>query len=219
MLCGRPDVERPEFRNVTFDELEAAYYNQIEGLVAGGVDTLMIETIFDTLNAKAAIFAAMRFNETQEAAGKEPFPIMLSGTITDRSGRTLSGQTTEAFWNSVRHAKPLSVGMNCALGGDLMRPYIAELSKLCDCYVSCYPNAGLPDPLSPTGYPEGPEDTANILEGFAKDRLLNFVGGCCGTTPEHIAAISKRLKSYPARKPREHDYKLKISGLEPLTVG
>lgn len=209
-----PDVNRPEFRNVTFERLAEAYGEQARGLLEGGADILMVETIFDTLNAKAAIFA---LEELFETLPKRP-PVFISGTITDQSGRTLSGQTTEAFWNSIRHARPVSVGMNCALGADLMRPYIEELSHLADCNVSCYPNAGLPDPLSPTGYPEGPEDTAACLEGFAKDGLLNIVGGCCGTTPEHIAKIREIISQYPPRTIPEIAPALRLSGLEPLVV-
>ncbi len=210
-----PDVNRPEFRNVTFEELGAAYQEQARGLIDGGADVLLIETIFDTLNAKAAIFA---IDELLEEAKEHP-PVLISGTITDQSGRTLSGQTTEAFWNSVRHARPLSVGMNCALGADLMRPYIEELANITDCYVSCYPNAGLPDPLSPTGYPEGPSDTAGSLQSFATDGLVNLVGGCCGTTPDHIAKIREVLSQFKPRKLHDIKPALRLSGLEPLVVG
>lgn len=209
-----PDVNRPEYRNVTFNELKDAYLEQARGLFDGGVDVFLIETIFDTLNAKAAIFAVEEFFEDMT----ERLPVMISGTITDQSGRTLSGQTTEAFWNSVRHSKPLCVGMNCALGADLMRPYIEELSRIAECNVSCYPNAGLPDPLSPTGYPEGPADTAGHLEGFAKDGLLNLVGGCCGTTPDHIAKIHEVLSQHPKREIPVIEPALRLSGLEPLTI-
>ena len=209
-----PDVNRPEFRNTSFDELVAAYSEQTEALMEGKVDLILIETIFDTLNAKAAIFAAEEVFEKKQ----QRLPVIISGTITDQSGRTLSGQTTGAFWNSVRHAKPLCIGMNCALGADLMRPYIEELARIADTYVSCYPNAGLPDPLSPTGYPEGPEDTADALEKFAQANLLNLVGGCCGTTPQHIAAIHKRLKKYPARKIPQIQATLRLSGLEALNA-
>ncbi len=208
------DVNDPGKREVTFDQVVAAYLQQVRALVKGGVDVLLIETIFDTLNAKAAIFAVESFLEDRE----ERLPVMISGTITDQSGRTLSGQTTEAFWNSIRHARPLSVGMNCALGADLMRPYIEELARLCDCAVSCYPNAGLPDPLSPTGFPEGPADTAGSLESFARDGLLNIVGGCCGTTPAHIAKIREVLSAYPPRRPAQPRPALRLSGLEPLVL-
>jgi 5-methyltetrahydrofolate--homocysteine methyltransferase len=209
------DVNDPGKREVTFDQVKQAYLEQVRALVEGGVDLLLIETIFDTLNAKAAIFACQEFFEE---CGTQ-YPISISGTITDQSGRTLSGQTTEAFWNSVRHAKPISVGMNCALGADLMRPYIEELSRITDTYVSCYPNAGLPDPLSETGFPEGPDDTAAALVSFAKDGLVNLVGGCCGTTPEHIAAIRREVSKHPARQLPEIKRAMRLSGLEPLTLG
>ena len=208
------DVEDPGAREVTFDEVKAAYLEQARALYKGGVDLFLPETVFDTLNLKAALFA---LEELFEEIGKR-LPVMVSGTITDQSGRTLSGQTTEAFWISIQHAKPLSVGMNCALGAELMRPYIEELSKRVPCYVSCYPNAGLPDPLSPTGFPEGPEDTADHLEGFARDGLLNIVGGCCGTTPAHIQAIVKRLSDYPPRALPEIQPMQTYSGLEPLRL-
>lgn len=191
-----PDVNDPGARNITFDALRAAYYEQAKALLQGGVDLFLVETIFDTLNAKAALFA---LDELFENSG-ERLPIMISGTVTDASGRILSGQTVEAFWNSIRHAQPLIVGLNCALGAALMRPYQAELAKLCDCYVSCYPNAGLPNPMSDTGFDETPEVTANLLAEFAQAGLLNVAGGCCGTTPEHIAALAQALKNI---KPRQ----------------
>ncbi|CAB3690429.1 homocysteine S-methyltransferase family protein [Trinickia soli] len=190
-----PDVNDPGARNVTFDELRAAYYEQAQALLDGGADLFLVETIFDTLNAKAALFA---LDELFENTG-EVLPIMISGTVTDASGRILSGQTVEAFWNSLRHAKPLTFGLNCALGAALMRPYIAELAKLCDTYVSCYPNAGLPNPMSDTGFDETPEDTSRQLEEFAQAGLVNLAGGCCGTTPEHIAAIAKALNGVKPR--------------------
>ena len=190
-----PDVNDPGARNVTFDELRAAYYEQAQALLEGGADLFLVETIFDTLNAKAALFA---LDELFENTG-EVLPIMISGTVTDASGRILSGQTVEAFWNSLRHAKPLTFGLNCALGAALMRPYIAELAKLCDTYVSCSPNAGLPNPMSDTGFDETPEDTSRQLEEFARAGLVNVAGGCCGTTPEHIAAIAKALASVKPR--------------------
>jgi 5-methyltetrahydrofolate--homocysteine methyltransferase len=190
-----PDVNDPGARNVTFDELRSAYYEQAQALLEGGADLFLVETIFDTLNAKAALFA---LDELFENTG-EVLPIMISGTVTDASGRILSGQTVEAFWNSLRHAKPLTFGLNCALGAALMRPYIAELAKLCDTYVSCYPNAGLPNPMSDTGFDETPEDTSRQLEEFARAGLVNVAGGCCGTTPEHIAAIAKALASVKPR--------------------
>lgn len=207
------DVNDPGKREVTFDQVRDAYYEQIAALVEAGVDILLPETIFDTLNVKACLYAIDLYFERKGVR----LPVMISGTITDASGRTLSGQTTEAFWNSIAHARPLSVGFNCALGAALMRPYIEELSRLADCYVSCYPNAGLPDPLSETGFPEGPEDTAGFLEEFARAGLINVVGGCCGTTPAHIRAIRARLEKYPPRKPAPHPTGLRLSGLEPLT--
>lgn len=190
-----PDVNDPGARNVTFDALRDAYYEQAKALLEGGVDLFLVETIFDTLNAKAALFA---LDQLFEDTG-ERLPIMISGTVTDASGRILSGQTVEAFWNSLRHAKPLTFGLNCALGAALMRPYIAELSKLCDCYVSCYPNAGLPNPMSDTGFDETPDVTSGLLREFAQAGLVNIAGGCCGTTPEHIAAIAQALKQVKPR--------------------
>lgn len=194
-LSLSPDVNNPGFRALTFDEAMNAYYEQVRGLVDGGADLLLIETIFDTLNAKAAIFAIKKyFRDT----GKEPLPVMISGTITDASGRTLSGQTLEAFYTSVMHAKPLSIGLNCALGAKEMRPYIAELSQIASCYVSAYPNAGLPNAMGE--YDEHPEDTSHYLEEWAREGFVNIVGGCCGTTPDHIAHIAKHVKNLPARK-------------------
>ena len=194
-LSLSPDVNNPGFRAVTFDEVVAAYYEQVKGLVDGGVDLLLIETIFDTLNAKAAIYAIKKyFRDTK----KEPLPIMISGTITDASGRTLSGQTLEAFYTSIMHARPLSVGLNCALGAKEMRPYIEELSQIAGCYVSAYPNAGLPNAMGE--YDERPEDTGHYLEEWAKEGFVNIVGGCCGTTPDHIRHIADEVKKY---KPRE----------------
>ena len=190
-----PDVNDPGARNVSFDTLRASYREQIEGLFAGGVDLFLVETIFDTLNAKAALFALDEFfEETGEC-----LPVMISGTVTDASGRILSGQTVEAFWNSLRHIQPLTFGLNCALGAALMRPYIAELAKICNTAVSCYPNAGLPNPMSDTGFDETPDITSSLVDGFAKDGLVNLVGGCCGTTPEHIRAIAQAVSK---RKPR-----------------
>ena len=190
-----PDVNDPGARNVSFDTLRASYREQIEGLFVGGVDLFLVETIFDTLNAKAALFA---LDEFFEETG-ERLPVMISGTVTDASGRILSGQTVEAFWNSLRHIQPLTFGLNCALGAALMRPYIAELAKICNTAVSCYPNAGLPNPMSDTGFDETPEITSSLVDGFAKDGLVNLVGGCCGTTPEHIRAIAQAVSK---RKPR-----------------
>jgi 5-methyltetrahydrofolate--homocysteine methyltransferase len=174
-----PDVNDPAARNVTFDELKAAYYEQASGLLEGGCDLFLVETVFDTLNAKAAIFA---LDELMEVTG-ERLPVIISGTVTDASGRILSGQTVTAFWHSVRHAKPLAIGLNCALGATLMRPYIEELARVAgDTFVSCYPNAGLPNPMSETGFDETPEITGSLLEEFAKAGFLNIAGGCCGTT-------------------------------------
>lgn len=181
-----PDVNDPGARNVDFETLRASYYQQVKGLVEGGSDLLLVETIFDVLNAKAALFA---IDEFFEQSG-ERLPLIISGTVTDASGRLLSGQTVTAFWHSVRHMQPLAIGLNCALGAALMRPYIQELSKVAaDTYISCYPNAGLPNPMSDTGFDEKPEDTARLLESFAEEGLVNLVGGCCGTTPSHIQAI------------------------------
>ncbi len=191
-----PDVNDPAARNVTFDELRAAYREQAEGLLEGGADLILVETIFDTLNAKAAIFA---LDELMEDSG-ERLPVIVSGTVTDASGRILSGQTVTAFWHSVRHAKPIAVGLNCALGATLMRPYIEELARVAgDTFISCYPNAGLPNPMSETGFDETPEITGALLEEFAKSGFLNIAGGCCGTTPEHIAAIAQRVARYQPR--------------------
>jgi 5-methyltetrahydrofolate--homocysteine methyltransferase len=209
-----PHVNDPGYRATSFDQLVDNYLEQIRGLVAGGADILLVETTFDTLNLKAAIFAIEKFHDLHP----ERLPVMLSVTITDASGRTLSGQTVEAFWNSVRHAKPLSVGINCALGAKEMRPYIAELSRIADCYVSCYPNAGLPNPLSETGYDETPADTSGLLEEFASAGFINIVGGCCGTTPPHIAAIVKKIKDLPARKIPVISQATRLSGLEPLNI-
>ena len=209
-----PDVNNPAYRAVTFDELVDAYYDQIAGLVEGGVDLLLPETTFDTLNLKAAIFALEKFFD---AYGKR-IPVMLSVTITDASGRTLSGQTISAFWSSVRHARPLSVGINCALGAREMRPYIEELSKIADCYISCYPNAGLPNPLSDTGYDEKPADTSRQLEEFAESKFINMVGGCCGTTPDHIRAIADAVRGMPPRVIPKVPSATRLSGLEPFTL-
>lgn len=213
-LSISPDVNNPGYRAVTFDEMVETYYEQIEGLMEGGADLLLPETTFDTLNLKAAIYAIDEYCLKHNVK----IPVMLSVTITDASGRTLSGQTIEAFWNSVRHAKPLSVGINCALGAEQMRPYIEELSKIADCYVSCYPNAGLPNPLSETGYDETPEDTAGFLEDFAKSGFLNMVGGCCGTTPEHIKAIVDTLSKYEPRKIPQTEPATRLSGLEAYNI-
>src|SRR5882724_1374998 len=221
-----PDVNDPGFRNINFDQLVAGYTEAIRGLLDGGADILMVETIFDTLNAKAALFAIEQvFTEREqeerkrEAAPRFRVPVMISGTITDASGRTLSGQTTEAFWNSLAHAKPLSIGLNCALGGDLMRPYIEELSRVADTCVSAHPNAGLPNPLSETGYDETPEYTASVLKEFATSGFLNIAGGCCGTTPAHIRKIAEALKGVTPRRIPTIEKKLRLSGLEPFNIG
>jgi 5-methyltetrahydrofolate--homocysteine methyltransferase len=207
-----PDVNDPGARNVTFDELAEAYLEQADGLVDGGSDVLLIETIFDTLNAKAAIFAL----ETLFEQRGRRWPVMISGTITDASGRTLSGQVTEAFWHSVRHAQPLLVGLNCALGAKEMRPYIAELSRVADTFISCYPNAGLPNAFGE--YDESPEETAAVLGEFATAGLVNLVGGCCGTTPSHIAAIAAAADGKSPRTPPQVRPGLRLSGLEPVTI-
>jgi 5-methyltetrahydrofolate--homocysteine methyltransferase len=191
-----PDVNDPAARNVTFDELRTAYLEQAAGLLEGGADLFLVETIFDTLNAKAAIFA---LDELMESTG-ERLPVIISGTVTDASGRILSGQTVGAFWHSVRHARPLAVGLNCALGAALMRPYLEELAKVADdTFISCYPNAGLPNPMSETGFDETPEITGALMEDFARSGFLNIAGGCCGTTPEHIAEIARRVGTYRPR--------------------
>jgi len=194
-LSLSPDVNNPGFRSVTFDAVAEAYYVQVKGLVDGGVDLLLIETIFDTLNAKAAIYAIKKYFRDSK---QKSLPIMISGTITDASGRTLSGQTLEAFYTSVMHAKPLSIGLNCALGAEQMRTYIEELSQIASCYVSAYPNAGLPNAMGE--YDEQPDQTAHFLEDWAKEGFVNIVGGCCGTTPEHIKHIAENVKNI---KPRE----------------
>lgn len=207
-----PNVNDPGFRNVTFDDLKAAYKEEAEALIEGGVDLFLVETIFDTLNAKAAILA---IEETFDALG-EVLPVMISGTITDQSGRTLSGQTAEAFWNSLRHVKPLSIGFNCALGAAQMRPYIAEVSRVADVYVSAYPNAGLPNAFGE--YDETPVQTAGHLSGWAKDGLVNIVGGCCGTTPDHIRAIAESVKGLSPRSIPVVPRKMRLSGLEPFAL-
>jgi 5-methyltetrahydrofolate--homocysteine methyltransferase len=190
-----PDVNDPGARNVTWDELVAAYREAALGLIEGGADLLLVETVFDTLNAKAALFG---LEEAFDAAGGR-LPIVISGTITDASGRTLSGQTPTAFWYAVRHAKPLAVGLNCALGAALMRPYLEEISRVADCFVSCYPNAGLPNPMSDTGYDETPAETSRLVREFAQSGFVNIIGGCCGTTPAHIRAIADAVRGIPPR--------------------
>jgi 5-methyltetrahydrofolate--homocysteine methyltransferase len=211
-LSISPDVNDPGFRALTFDELVSAYYEQIRGLVDGGADLLMIETIFDTLNAKAAIFAIKKY---ENIIGRK-IEIMISGTITDASGRTLSGQTVEAFLNSVIHAKPLSIGFNCALGAKDMRPHIEELSAKAGCYVSAYPNAGLPNEFG--AYDEMPDETAVLVEDFIQHGFVNIVGGCCGTTPDHIAAIASKAKNIEPRKIPVLERYMRLSGLEPVTI-
>ncbi|MCZ2458165.1 MAG: homocysteine S-methyltransferase family protein [Chitinophagales bacterium] len=202
-LSLSPDVNNPGYRSVTFDDVMNAYYEQVKGLVEGGVDLLLIETIFDTLNAKAAIFAIKKFFTDQKNSDASPagatgeLPVMISGTITDASGRTLSGQTLEAFYTSVMHAKPLSIGLNCALGAKEMRPHIQELAQIASCYVSAYPNAGLPNAMGE--YDEQPEDTAHYIEEWAKEGFVNIVGGCCGTTPDHIRHIAEHVKNLNPR--------------------
>jgi 5-methyltetrahydrofolate--homocysteine methyltransferase len=200
-----PDVNDPGARNVDFEQLRLSYYEQAKGLTEGGADLLLVETVFDTLNAKAAIFA---IEEYFDESG-ERLPVIISGTVTDASGRILSGQTVTAFWYSVRHARPLAVGLNCALGAALMRPYIQELAKVAgDTYISCYPNAGLPNPMAETGFDETPEVTSRLLREFAAEGLVNLVGGCCGTTPAHIAAIREAVTPLPARtRQREFFYR------------
>jgi 5-methyltetrahydrofolate--homocysteine methyltransferase len=201
-LSSSPDADDPGFRVVTFDQVKTAYAEQVRALIAGGVDILLVETIFDSLNAKAALVA---IREVFDQDGKE-LPVMISAAV-GRGGETLiSAQTTEAFWNAVKHIKPLAVGLNCSLGPDLMYPFLSELSEKANVAVSCYPNAGLPNPLSETGFDLGPKDMARFLSQFANDGLINIAGGCCGNTPEHIAAIAKALEG---KAPRQfgHDYR------------
>lgn len=209
-----PDVNDPAARNVTFDQLVTAYLEQTRALVEGGVDILMVETIFDTLNCKAALFAIDTFFEES----KKRLPLMISGTVTDASGRILSGQTVTAFWNSVRHAKPLTIGLNCALGAALMRPYAQELSKIADTFVCIYPNAGLPNPMSDTGFDEKPADTSALVKEFAESGFINIAGGCCGTTPPHIKAIAEALKTVAPRQVPVIQKTTKLSGLEPFVI-
>ncbi len=209
------DVNDPGARDVTFDQVRAAYAEQLRGLLDAGVDVILVETIFDTLNAKAALFAAMdHFDQHPD----QRVPLMVSGTITDLSGRTLTGQTVEAFYTSISHAPLLSVGLNCALGPKEMRPYIEELARFAPIYVSCYPNAGLPDPLSPTGFPETPETLAPQIREWAAQGWLNIVGGCCGTTPAHIRAIAEAVRDCPARALPAIPRRLRLSGLEALAA-
>ena len=208
-----PDVNDPGARNVGFDQLVSDYLEAARGLTDGGVDILLVETIFDTLNAKAALFAIEKFfDET----GRR-WPVMISGTITDASGRTLSGQTAEAFWNSLRHARPLSFGFNCALGAKDLRPHLEELSKLADCLVSVHPNAGLPNAFG--GYDEPPEAMAAEIRSWAEAGLINIAGGCCGTSPDYIRAIANALRGMPPRRPASADFRLRMSGLEACNIG
>jgi 5-methyltetrahydrofolate--homocysteine methyltransferase len=211
-----PEVNDPAARNVTFDQLVTSYFEQVRGLVDGGVDLLLVETIFDTLNCKAALFAIDQYFDEHPHTPR--LPLMISGTVTDASGRILSGQTVPAFWNSVRHAKPLTIGLNCALGAALMRPYAEELSQIADTFVCIYPNAGLPNPMSDTGFDELPSDTSALLREFADAGFVNIAGGCCGTTPEHIKAIADLLATRPPRPLPEVPVALRLSGLEPFTV-
>jgi 5-methyltetrahydrofolate--homocysteine methyltransferase len=207
-----PDVNRPEYRNVSFRQLSEAYAEAASGLIEGGADLLMVETVFDTLNCKAALYGIA---EVFEKLGQR-LPIIISGTIVDASGRTLSGQTVEAFWNSVRHVRPFAVGLNCALGAAEIRPWIQELSRVADCPVSLYPNAGLPNELGE--YDDTPENMAQLLGEFAEDGLINIVGGCCGTTPSHIQAIAKAVNGKAPRNIPEKSAWCRLSGLEPLTI-
>jgi 5-methyltetrahydrofolate--homocysteine methyltransferase len=212
MLSMSSDVNDPGARSVTFDQVYQAYREQIQALNEGGVDLYLIETITDTLNCKAAIKAILDL----EDEGLEKLPIWISGTITDRSGRTLSGQTAEAFWNSVRHAKPFAVGFNCALGADLMRPHIAEMARVADCLVAAYPNAGLPNAMGQ--YDEQPHETAHELHEWAKDGIVNILGGCCGTTPDHIRHVADEVRGIAPRPVPERPRALRLAGLEPFEL-
>ncbi len=212
MLSMSSDVNDPGARLVTFDQVYEAYRHQVRALHEGGVHLFLIETITDTLNCKAAIKAIKDLGDE----GYEPLPIWISGTITDRSGRTLSGQTAEAFWNSVRHAKPFAVGFNCALGAELMRPFIAELSRVADTLVAAYPNAGLPNAMGQ--YDEQPHETAHFIEEWAKSGLVNIVGGCCGTTPDHIRHVAEEVSGVTPRAIPERPVAMRLSGLEPFEL-
>jgi 5-methyltetrahydrofolate--homocysteine methyltransferase len=211
-LSLSPDVNDPAFRAVTWDEVYDAYREQARALHEGGIDIFLVETIFDTLNAKAALKAILDLQDD----GYEPLPIWISGTITDRSGRTLSGQTVEAFWNSVRHARPWAVGLNCALGAELMRPYVAELARIADTLVAAYPNAGLPNAMGQ--YDEQPAETSAHLQEWAQSGLVNILGGCCGTTPEHIRLIARAVKGVKPRQIPERKVAMRLSGLEPFEL-
>ncbi len=212
MLSMSSDVNDPGARKVSFDQVYAAYREQVLALHDGGVDLFLVETITDTLNCKAAIKAILDL----EDEGYEPLPIWISGTITDRSGRTLSGQTVEAFWNSVRHAKPFAIGLNCALGADLMRPHIAELARVADTLVSAYPNAGLPNAMGE--YDEEPHQTGHQLHAWAKDGIVNILGGCCGTTPDHIRHVADAVRGMKPRVPAERSKAMRLAGLEPFEL-
>src|ERR1700678_315235 len=207
-----PDVNDPGFRNISFDELVAGYSQATRALIEGGVDVILIETVFDTLNAKAALFAVRAVMEEMAT----DLPIIVSGTISDASGRTLSGQTTEAFWNSIRHARPAVVGLNCALGGKQLRPYIEELSRIADTFVCAYPNAGLPNAFGE--YDETSCETAEVLRDFAASGFVNMVGGCCGTTPEHIREVAEVVAGLEPRRIPRLAPACRLSGLEPLTI-
>jgi 5-methyltetrahydrofolate--homocysteine methyltransferase len=213
-LSMSPDVNRPDYRAVTWDQVVGSYTEQINALLDGGVDALIVETIFDTLNSKAALFAIENVFEARGESAR--VPVMISVTITDASGRTLSGQTIRAFHHSVAHAKPFSVGINCALGGAAMRPYVEELSRIAECYTTCYPNAGLPNAFG--SYDESPEEMAAVLGEFAAKGWVNLVGGCCGSTPAHIAAIAKEVRGRAPRMLPQAARALRLSGLEPLAV-
>lgn len=207
-----PDVNDPAKRNTSFDELRTAYFEAVEGLIEGGVDLLMVETIFDTLNAKAALFA---IEDVFEKTGDQ-LPVMISGTITDASGRTLSGQTAEAFWNSVRHVSPFTIGLNCALGAEQLRPYVSEISRIADTNLCTYPNAGLPNEFGE--YDQSPEEMGALIGSWADDGLVNAVGGCCGTTPDHIRAIAEAVGGKAPRVIPTVERKLRLSGLEPFAL-
>jgi len=212
MLSMSSDVNDPGARKVTFEQVYAAYSEQVRALHEGGVDLFLVETITDTLNCKAAIKAILDL----EDEGYEPLPIWISGTITDRSGRTLSGQTVEAFWNSVRHAKPFAVGLNCALGAELMRPHIAELARIADTLVSAYPNAGLPNAMGE--YDETPDETGHALHQWAEDGIVNILGGCCGTTPDHIRHVADEVRGLKPRQVPERPTAMRLAGLEPFEL-
>ena len=207
-----PDVNNPGYRNVTFDQLKEAYTESMRGLVDGGADIILVETIFDTLNAKAALFAIEEYFDEHDVK----LPVMISGTITDASGRTLSGQTAEAFWNSLRHVEPISFGFNCALGAKELRQYVEEIAGIANCHINTHPNAGLPNEFGE--YDETPEEMAAEIEEWAENGFLNIIGGCCGTTPAHISAIAKAVEKYPPRQPKQNNFTTRLSGLEPCNI-